>query len=459
MAPSLLDLPISFFEFDHKRHSFGNVPTQKTTLRRMATTRYYQPQVEAICAEVEKAKQDELKKYLSAFTPVALLRDRKASSTIEEKIIHQWSMLMGDVDIKDNPGVDMAELKKLIANLPYVLLCAYSVRRGLWFVVRLPDHQTPETLKAHFRYLQKLFTERFGITLDSTKGCNATDLRFASFDEAPYLNDEASVMKGTYTPPAPKRGPIHYGGSSDDNQQNLLKRLIRFVDRAGEGQRHETLLKAAKLAGGYIAADRMDEDTAVLALETAASEWPQFSKSQKTIRDGIRYGLTSPVHPEVNPNPPQAWKREVRKGRPQPVSVSAQPFNDESASEWKPFQYTTRRIEAEVIAEEPTFLSVVRKVSDSPEPLIVKTIAEQLDNPGSILRPDESQLEREFPVGADIPFTEDYPPEIDEPSPPGAVPQIKEIKPKNGDYSVWQRSPESPFYKLGLASLPTKQQS
>ncbi|SOD99780.1 hypothetical protein SAMN06269250_0160, partial [Spirosoma fluviale] len=110
------------------------------------------------------------------------------------------------------------------------------------------------------------------------------------------------------------------------------------AEAATQGQRHLTLLKAATLAGGYIATGRIDEQTAIYALETVASEWPNFTKSQKTIRDGIRNGLTKPIYPE-----------EQAKG-------SSRPAN--------------------------------------PRPVIVRTIAEQLARPGSILKPDESQLER-----------------------------------------------------------------
>lgn len=297
--PTLLDVPISFFEYDPTRNTFANVPARQTTLRRMVGTKYYGDVIQAIRIEPDKSAQDELKKRLPAFTPAALLHHRKRDTSFAEKIAQQRPVMMGDVDQKDNPGVDMAELKKHLARLRYVLLCGYSVRRGLWFVVRLPDHQTPETLAAHFRHLQKLFSQVFGIVLDSTKGGNPTDLRFVSCDTAPYLNETATVMKGTYTPPPPKPRPVDPGRFNGPDEGQLLTRLVRFTERAGEGQRHATLLKAAKLAGGYVAAGRMEEQTAVYALETVASEWPTFTKSQKTIRDGIRYGQTAPLYPEA----------------------------------------------------------------------------------------------------------------------------------------------------------------
>ncbi|MRS61215.1 BT4734/BF3469 family protein [Larkinella terrae] len=293
METALLDLPISFFEYDRQRQVFGNVPTQKTTLRRMVKTKYYREKIEAIRNEPNKGKQDELKKHLPAFTPAALLNHRKKDTTFDEKVIYQYPLMMGDVDLKDNVGIDMTELKKHISRLPYVLLCAYSVRGGLWFVVRLPDNQTPDTLSGHFRYLQKLFTDWFGIKLDGSKGGNPTDLRFVSYDPEPYINENPSVMAGIYNPPPPNMRVFDSCYNTDDSQ--LLNRIINALRIAGAGERHIKLLKLARVIGGYIGAGRLDEQTAVYALETVASEWPNFTKSQKTIRDGIRNGKLAPI--------------------------------------------------------------------------------------------------------------------------------------------------------------------
>ncbi|MBC3786484.1 BT4734/BF3469 family protein [Spirosoma utsteinense] len=333
--PNLLDVPISFFELDHQRGHFANVPARNTSLRRIVSTKYYRSTIEAIRAESDPEKQGELKKQLPTITPVALLHHRRRDTSFAEKISQQWPMMMGDVDIKDNPGVNMAELKKYIARLPYVLLCTFSVRKGLWFVVQLPDHRTPETLAAHFRYLQKLFSDIFGVNLDKGKGGNPTDLRFVSYDPTPYINENAIVLSGTYEPPKASH-TIDYSRFNRQDERNLLPRLVRFVRTAGEGQRHTTLLKAATVAGGYIAAGLVDEQIVTLALETIASEWPTFSKSQKTIRDGIRYGLTKPIY----------------------LVEKEQPYYTDS------------------------------------KPVVVYTIADQLARPGSILRPEESRLER-----------------------------------------------------------------
>lgn len=366
--PNLLDLPISFFEYDHQRHSFANVPIQTTSLRRIVKTAYYRPIIETIRTEPDKDKQDQSKKQLPAITPVSLLYHRRRDTTFAQKIRQQWPMLMGDVDKKDNPGLDMAELKKHLSRLPYLLLCAYSVRGGLWFVVRLPDEQTPATLAAHFRHLQKVFVEKFGVILDTSKGGNPTDLRFVSYDNAPFFNEQATIMAGTYTLPQLKPNiprPIQQGRYNEPDE--LLNRLLRFVQEAREGQRHERLLKAATVAGGYIAAGRIGEQAAVYGFETVASEWPMFSKSQKTIRDGLRYGQAKPIYEEEKP---------YNSSSSVPLARSYQSTN-------KPDEYE----------------------GAAQKSVIVKTVEEQLSHPGSILRPDESSITR-FPY---IESALDYP--------------------------------------------------
>ncbi|WP_420147568.1 hypothetical protein [Spirosoma sp.] len=449
--PNLLDVPISYFEYDLQRNTFATIPSQRTTLRRMATTRYYQAPTEAIRAEPDKAKQDEMKKHLSAFTPVALLRHRKKDTTFDEKILQQWPVMMGDVDQKDNPGVDMAELKKHLMRLPFILVCAYSVRCGLWFIVRLPDDQTPETLAAHFRYLHKLFSEKLGIKLDPTKGGNPTHLRFVSFDDQPYINENAKAMMGTYTPPPPKPSQTRYSPDSTQDDSQLLHRLVRFTELAGEGERHSRLLKAAKLAGGFVAAGRLDEQTVIYALETVVSEWPMFSKSQKTIRDGLRYGMATPIYPDAKyeaVNYPQTRPLDAGK-----VTATAKPpiCTLAASSNFLPIEtigVAPIKVD-ELIDCEPVPASSKQRLVNTitkPEPdsltVNVSTLDEWAATSGSVLKPDESQIER-----LAVEPSDSYPAAWDEPSPPDAVPTIKQT-----NFFEWQRN-YPPFNQLGLVSL------
>ncbi len=304
LQPSLLDVPISYFA-QRDNGYFANVPSQLTSLRRIVVTKYYKPLIEEIRSEVSPNRQKELKMRLPTISPVALLHHRKRNKSFSEKIRQQWPLLMGDIDRQDNPDINMAELKYHLSRIPYLMLCAESVRGGLWFVVRLPDHQTPDTLVAHFRYLQKLFTEEFGIFLDSSKGGNPTDLRFVSYDPNPYLNDEAMVMVGTYSPStvvATKTTlqSVTKWQSTDCTENNILRRCITIIESATDGNKHLHLLKAATLVGGYVAGGMVDEYVAINTLEDVVRCLPNvacFTQAQRTIRDGIRNGKQRPLYP------------------------------------------------------------------------------------------------------------------------------------------------------------------
>ncbi len=71
----------------------------------------------------------------------------------------------------------------------------------------------------------------------------------------------------------------------------------------------------------------------------------------------------------------------------------------------------------------------IEPIPVEPAPVIVATIADQLANPGSILRPAESQVERLV-----VAPVEGYPPDWDMPALPGAVPNIRAL-----NFEEWQR--------------------
>ncbi|GAB2553676.1 BT4734/BF3469 family protein [Spirosoma areae] len=398
LRPNLLDVPISIFADTYKKQ-----PEDVTTLRRITTTGFYKEPIEVIRQELDEHRQKDLKKKLRAFTPVALLNHRTKGFPVKEQVNHQWPLLMGDIDQQDNPDVDMNELKRHIARLPYVVLCSYSVRGGVWFVARLPDGQTPETLVAHFRYLQRLFSQKFGIALDGSKGNNPTHLRYVSYDAEPYFNEAAGVMSGQYTPPpiAPRNDRPAYRFPSGEFTRNALQRCVRLIEDAPDGQKHAQLNRAAFTAGGHIAGGVLDEADAITALEDAIRRKPNVADvraADRTIRDGIRDGKQQPIYAEP------ATSVVPKTGRAT--------FKRES--------------------------SVAKSDCD---PIIVSIIADHRVNPGSILRPTESQLERLTLDSCDT-----YPVEWDEPTPPNAVPMIKPM-----DFFDWQRK-YPPFNRLGLAS-------
>lgn len=75
-----------------------------------------------------------------------------------------------------------------------------------------------------------------------------------------------------------------------------LAQLGRTVNGAREGERHNTLLKMARLGGGYIAGGALDEAAVVAELSAAARGWGDDEREiERVIRDGIANGKAEPI--------------------------------------------------------------------------------------------------------------------------------------------------------------------
>jgi Bifunctional DNA primase/polymerase, N-terminal. len=93
----------------------------------------------------------------------------------------------------------------------------------------------------------------------------------------------------------PKRAVPFEGSALPGQLEGLLRWAFRRVAEAPVGTRHHTLLKTARLLGGY-AHMGFSEDVVVSALTEAAIQagLPR-SEALATARDGFRYGLKAPI--------------------------------------------------------------------------------------------------------------------------------------------------------------------
>ena len=79
------------------------------------------------------------------------------------------------------------------------------------------------------------------------------------------------------------------------------RRIVEAVRGATPGERHGTLLKRAREAGGYVASGVFDEGEIATELEMAAAALGEVrpgwkEEAERTIQDGLRYGKAKPLH-------------------------------------------------------------------------------------------------------------------------------------------------------------------
>ena len=83
-----------------------------------------------------------------------------------------------------------------------------------------------------------------------------------------------------------------------ERANGMLAQLGRRVAQAQKGERHTTLLKMARLAGGYIAGGALDETAVIAELSAAARSWHSGDDEheiERVIRDGIAHGKGAPL--------------------------------------------------------------------------------------------------------------------------------------------------------------------
>jgi len=137
------------------------------------------------------------------------------------------------------------------------------------------------------------------------KDCYAPDypkVEIVDFSQKEYsLNFLKKLSEPIPQPSLPPLPPPSRSGTKKDKEKyanQALTTAVNMVRESIDGEKHITLLKAAKLLGGYVAGGIIDESKAITALESEISQKPNVANLKtafNTIRDGIGYGRVAPI--------------------------------------------------------------------------------------------------------------------------------------------------------------------
>lgn len=396
----------------------------------LTSTKYLTVQ-ERICVETNKAKRDADKATIPAITPSAECEYHSA-----DKVIRHSGLLQFDIDQKDNPHIrNYTSLKAQIAKFPFVAYCGLSVSKtGDWGLVPIAY---PERHGQHFDALKRIFV-RYRINLDD-KPRNVVSLRGYSYDPDAYFAKKPAQLFELYD--EPKAVPV--------------REFSRTMDADAERTRVEACMseinrRAIDITSGY-------NYWYAIGCDLAST----FGESGREY-----FHIISQIHPDYNTATcDKQYTHCLRIYKEVQLKTFFGRCRDNGVS-WKelmPWEPSERTRPLEIISKtriSPTYKSFDPLPATKPvtstriQPdvtpvemvtVIVDTLDDWAATPGSILRPDEAQLER-----LAVEPVDNYPSEWDEPSPPGAVPTLIAQ-----DYFDWQRK-YPPFNQLGLASLPTQ---
>tara|TARA_R110000868_G_scaffold153065_2_gene378385 strand:- start:1889 stop:4297 length:2409 start_codon:yes stop_codon:yes gene_type:complete len=210
---------------------------------------------------------------------------------------------------KSQPTYGISQVRDLLYDKPFVLFSGISASgTGFFFMVK---HE-PEKREDVFADIQFWMKDELKITIDSSCS-DIVRLRFATWDDGAKIKawKDTSVysISNKY---------IAYKKSIEDKKKDLIKlaekrqlvvgdaaratetivaRAESMIFRAVEGTRHHTILKAARLLGGYVGSGAIGELEAINTLQNAVASinYPDETGATRAIRDGLNAGKLAPI--------------------------------------------------------------------------------------------------------------------------------------------------------------------
>ena len=233
----------------------GEIITEMT-IREFCLTDRWQPVVEKLRGMVEqmgeKAAKDsdeyrETKTLLPGATLSGLFESREVEvektnrktgekfmvremvSRRQAHLYQHTGFLCIDIDHQDNESLsDMTSVLRTLRHRPEVALLMKSCS-GTGYFALIPLAY-PQYHKEQFRALLREYSA-LGIQIDRKCG-DVTRIRFASYDDCPYINEHALPYAGvdiTAQQVLAPKAAVYAGGSENDD--DLVKRVERMVER------------------------------------------------------------------------------------------------------------------------------------------------------------------------------------------------------------------------------------
>lgn len=208
--------------------------------------------------------------------------------------------------VLDFDHIDVMDYKALLGTDQYIRACWTSPSGdGLKALVRITN---PERHRDHFRALQAYFDRTYGLEVDPS-GINVSRACFESYDPDIIDNENPESFGAMLSEGVQHEEKIERESYTDYDKIDIVSRMIR---KAPDGQKHNTLLRASILCGGYISAGRIEEDEAVRVMERELlrRDVEDMDLARKTMADGILQGKSMPIREVIDDE--NKIRREMR---------------------------------------------------------------------------------------------------------------------------------------------------
>lgn len=226
---------------------------------------------------------NDLKKTLPGVTFCGRFVKREAKS-----LVKATGLIILDFDAL---GVHLNEVRNQLIEDPYAYAVFISPRgNGLKMLIKIPEVTSDKEFKTYFFALHKKYTEADPSGKDISRFC------FISHDPTIFINEDSKLWEekieqgtqGTNEVPAVK------------NVRTDFRKIgigVQMIEKAEVGNRNNTILKAGRLMGGFIASGEVNElDVLDIFQRAISNKDPHDDRINfNTFRRGMDHGKLEPM--------------------------------------------------------------------------------------------------------------------------------------------------------------------
>lgn len=231
--------------------------------------------------EEDRDKQNEMKLSL----PVVIFGG-KFSSRKNSDLEQASGLVVLDFDCKSQ--AESEKVETILSNDKYIY-AYFSSTRGLGWkaLIQIPKVENDEEYKKYWYAIDDRYPDVDAACKDICRAC------FYSHDPNLVVNHDAEVFTETREANLQKASQK----VSRSTNYSLLNRAANLIRNAEIGERHNTILRASRLAGGWVAAGRVDYQEAQRILENEAmkKDPDDFETNKRAVSDGLDHGMQQPL--------------------------------------------------------------------------------------------------------------------------------------------------------------------
>lgn len=210
--------------------------------------------------------------------------ERKNSGLIEAS-----GLMILDFDCYSQAESD--KIKNQLSGDEYILSYFRSTRGyGYKALVRIPIVESDKEYKQYWNAVEKRYPNVDPACKDICRAC------FFTYDPELVLNKDAQVWDKKESDNVQRASKK----VSKSTNYSLINKALNVIRMASVGERHNKILAASRLCGGWVASGKVDYQEAQRLLEQEAMriDPDDFKTNKRAVEDGLDHGMRDPLDDE-----------------------------------------------------------------------------------------------------------------------------------------------------------------